>query len=513
MNERPIARVLVRRPDAGVEHHRLEQLPLRIGRGQACDVVIEATNVSKFHAEIDWDGVAYVVRDLDSANGTFLDGVSVMETPLRNGAAVKVGPVLLEVQIEDEASQTTPEPPEILVSTTFEAQREAQDVEREMDLRMAYDRLRTAFYSVHRLLESRGIDELCERIIDAAFDLLDVESAVVMLRQRAGLIEITHRGEPVRVSQTVLEHVVESRNAVLCADAQGDKRFSASDSVIAAGARSLMCVPLVSGERVHGVLYTVNTRLEQAFRPRDLELLQGIGAGAGVALAKAALGAHLNNERATRERLGRYLSDVVVEQVVRGDLDDELGGEERDVTVLFCDIRGFTALTEQRPAAEVVDLLNALFEEVVEQVFEHRGMLDKFIGDAVMAVWGVPRQTPDRDARAALDAARDILAAVAALNERRARRGEVELQVGIGLASGRCVAGNVGSTKRLEYTVIGRAVNLAARLCDRAEAQQVIIDEETWSRAGKPVGWAMLPPSRVPGRQGAVDLYALSAEP
>jgi class 3 adenylate cyclase len=167
----------------------------------------------------------------------------------------------------------------------------------------------------------------------------------------------------------------------------------------------------------------------------------------------------------------------VAERLVQGELT--LGGEEREVTVLFCDIRGFTAYTQHRAPKEVIELLNEHMTALAGVVKAHNGVLDKFVGDLLMAIFGAPL-AEEGDT---LNAARCALA----LLVERARLNAVsphKLEIGIGLASGRVVAGCMGSAERLSYTVLGERVNLASRLCDEAGAGEVLIDEATVNSLG-----------------------------
>lgn len=175
-----------------------------------------------------------------------------------------------------------------------------------------------------------------------------------------------------------------------------------------------------------------------------------------------------------RTELGRFMPKEVVDGIVRGDHDLELGGQRADVTVLFADMVAFTPLAEERSAEEVVTLLNELFSVLTEVVFRHGGTVDKFIGDCIMAVWGAPVPQEDHAERA-LAAAADMMRFLETANEDWKERFGVEVQLGIGINSGQAVVGNFGSEKRMEYTVVGDVVNVAARLESIAGPNQVLV--------------------------------------
>ncbi|MGA1354985.1 MAG: adenylate/guanylate cyclase domain-containing protein [Candidatus Limnocylindrus sp.] len=181
----------------------------------------------------------------------------------------------------------------------------------------------------------------------------------------------------------------------------------------------------------------------------------------------------------TRAQLSRFLSPALLEKVVKRELRWGMSGDTVWASVLFCDIRGFTAISDgQRPDA-VVSMLNEYFEAMVEAVFEHNGVLDKFLGDGLMAVWGTLERDPD-DAASAVRAAHRMREALEeVVNPARIRRGDAPLRMGCGIATGRLIAGAMGAKRRQDFTVIGDTVNLASRLCGEARPGQVLVCEAT----------------------------------
>ncbi len=192
----------------------------------------------------------------------------------------------------------------------------------------------------------------------------------------------------------------------------------------------------------------------------------------------------LAQEAAIRSDLGRYLPAELVEKVVRREQDMALGGQRREITVLFADVVAFTPLTERLAAEEIVALLNELFTILTEIVFRHEGTIDKFIGDCVMAMWGAPRDQPDHAERA-LAAAEDMMRWLEAGNEGWEERYGVRIELAIGVHSGEAIVGNVGSETRMEFTAIGDTVNVAARLESIARPSQILVTEATRDRAGE----------------------------
>jgi len=217
-----------------------------------------------------------------------------------------------------------------------------------------------------------------------------------------------------------------------------------------------------------------------------------------------------------KETFGRYVARDVVDVILSGRV--ELGGERRVATVLFSDIRGFTRLSENMAPEEVVEFLNEYLDAMVDCVIAERGMLDKFIGDAVMAVFGVPvSDGVEADAARAARAAIAMSARLDEMNARRVARGQQAIEIGIGIHTGELVAGNIGSKKRMEYTVIGDSVNLASRLESMTKElhERVVVSEVTAAHLQRDASFAasLVDVGRlaVRGRERDIGVYAVRA--
>jgi len=186
-----------------------------------------------------------------------------------------------------------------------------------------------------------------------------------------------------------------------------------------------------------------------------------------------------------------------------------LGGVNQRVSVMFADIRGFTQFSEHTEPSRVVEVLNEYFTRVTDVILDHDGMIDKYIGDAVMAVFGVPISKDD-DAGNAVRSAIQIQRLVAEMNRDAAARGWPELAVGIGINTGMVTAGNIGSPRRLDYTVVGDAVNIASRLMDDATGGQILISQPTAEDLGPEFQLARLRARRVRGRSEPVQIFSVN---
>jgi adenylate cyclase len=215
----------------------------------------------------------------------------------------------------------------------------------------------------------------------------------------------------------------------------------------------------------------------------------------------------LREKEMIKRAFTRYVAREVVEEVLKDPEQLGLTGERREVTVLFCDIRGFTAVAERLAPEEVVILLNEFYTLMIETTFKHDGTLDKFLGDAVMAVFGAPIAHPDHAIRAVRTAV-DMRNGIADLNERRTAQGKAPIGIGVGLSLGEVVAGTVGTEDRMEYTVIGDSVNLAARLVDQARpAGRILISQRTYDAVRDFIDVKDLGPLKVKGKEEEVEVY------
>jgi class 3 adenylate cyclase/acid stress-induced BolA-like protein IbaG/YrbA len=216
----------------------------------------------------------------------------------------------------------------------------------------------------------------------------------------------------------------------------------------------------------------------------------------------------LKERERLRGTLGRYVSENVAERILSEDDDLSLRGEVRHVVVLFLDVRGFTTISEKLTPTEVVALLNEYFGVVVDRVGAYGGTVNKFIGDAAMCIWGAPKPAEQAE-RAAVLCALDIQARASKLSAERIRRGLTTVGLGIGINAGEAVAGNLGAAKRLEYTVIGDAVNLAQRLESQARAGEVLVSQPVYDKVASEVEAAPREPVKLKGKAKPVPLWEI----
>lgn len=277
----------------------------------------------------------------------------------------------------------------------------------------------------------------------------------------------------------------------------------------------LLCklsVPLLAEQHAVGAIGIHETSRE--LEGEDMRLLSAISTLTGMALSNASdlESSKRLSEEQLRERkrletmFSKYVSPAVVDQLLVDPEMSALGGRRQKITLLFSDIRGFTRMSEQMSPEEIVELLNEYFSRMSDLILTYQGTLDKFMGDAIMALYGAPIIKMD-DALRAVTTAVEMQQAVAEINGKRAARGQQTIQMGIGLNTGECVVGNVGSEKRFEYTAIGDAVNIASRLCSAAKGGQVLISESTLLELAEMIDVRTLEPITVKGKSEPLKIY------
>src|SRR6185369_230203 len=395
----------------------------------ACDLAISDPTVSRQHAELERTSGGVLIRDLQSTNGTYVDGLRVAREALAApGSRISFGKVEFEVQeavttvppqdAGDESSQdatilrqvpvrgaadiasrlaNVPQGSSLLkIAGASAADRQARKLDLLLDI-------------ARELSQQAEIDHLLEKVVDVTFQVMSVDRVAILLHD-----------DSAETPGALAPRISRSR---------------------AAGPSAEWHVPRSIARK------TVDERVAVLIEnvPADLRF------GEGVVLSN----------------FQRYFAPDLARQIGGEEGAIQLGGAKRRVVVLFSDIRGFTAMSEAMSPDDIARLLTDYFTEMVEIVFEHGGTLDKFMGDALMSLWGAPLARVN-DADRAIHAAVAMQRALERLNDGWREEGRPTIEIGIGINVGEVFAGNIGSERRLEYTVIGDAVNIAARFCAEA---------------------------------------------
>ena len=507
---------------------------MRLGRASNCNVPLPDTCVSRHHATIEQSAVGWTIVDQGSRNGTFVNRRRIDRHKLSNGDQITFSSVpLLRITFHDGGDQVAlvdgpPERGGLAVTTSFSMGEIVSSgpirrlAEGKADGNTSGEPAGAAHHSGHwlirlfsqlgeALLATTELDELLSKILDLVFEDLPAERGSVCLRDGATgaiLPRATRRGsvnEPITISRSVVHEVLDAQRAVIIGNATEDARVGGAQSIVDLKIHSAMCAPLYHEGKVLGFIYVDNQSSSQPFAAGDLEVLTSFAVFAAVGVEQWRLREAVDREKEIRSRLERYSSPAVVDQIVESQGAPEMLAEEKEVTVLFADLAGFTNLSQNMEPRQVAELLNGLFERLTDVLFACGGTLDKFTGDGVMAVFGAPLEQSDHAVRA-IRAALDMQKVIGELNQ--ARAGEAALAMRIGLNSGRVVAGDIGSPRRRDYSVLGDAVNIASRLeSSVALPGQVIVGPETYQLAKERFQFERLEEIQLRGKEEKVRPY------
>lgn len=345
------------------------------------------------------------------------------------------------------------------------------------DLKEIFDR------ATDLIFRGSPADRVVALLADETLDgkILDYSLVPVSVKTRDEKIEqIT---DSLTISRTITQKVMREKVALLSQDAKTDAQFQGAESIVSQGVRSTICAPLITESNVHGVIYADRLDPFAAFTPDHLELISAVAAQTAVTVETVKAHKRLAREEVARANYSRFMPEYVVKQLLDNPDSFRLGGVNQNVTVLFADIRGFTAISENEKPEKVVGLLNRYFSVMSEIIFSHGGTLDKYIGDGLMAIFGAPT-VGEEDALNAVKAAVTMQKRLAKLNDELRAEGYGQISIGIGLHTGEATIGYIGSDKRSEYTAIGDTVNLASRLESNAGGGQILMSEATAAASG-----------------------------
>jgi adenylate cyclase len=488
---------------------------LSVGRTEGNDVILNHPSVSRKHAKFELRGENWWIVDLKSTNGVKVNGSLVTEAQVVAGDKLSVGSVIVEARalpsVDFNADSMFDNPSGTVIRRISDFNSEfGLDIAEMLDDKSPVSRpstrppsqpgLSDAAVSREKifqvlvqvakaLLSSEELQQVLTTVMDIIFRYLPVERGLIILFDEEGnpvpkLTKFIDGAEQqdIPISRTILKMVAQQQVALMTSNALEDARLLGGKSIAIHGIRSAMCVPLWNRQRVIGAVQVDSPIHIGSFTEEDLDLLTALANFAAVAIERAQLAEKIEEERKIRARMERYHSPAVVDEIVKGSISTEAEIRSTDVSILFADISGFTTVSETKKPEEVAEFLSHFFGFAVESIFAYGGTLDKFIGDAVMAFFGAPLAQDDHADRAVLTG----LMLQKLVNEWNIERAKTDLPpvlVRVGINSGLAVVGNVGTEKRVDYTVLGSSVNIASRLeSGVAKPGQVVISQNTLDR-------------------------------
>ncbi len=356
---------------------------------------------------------------------------------------------------------------------------------------IAFHSLLLLYRAAEKLATATSLASFLEDVTDKVMDRVGATTAVVLLRHSSGVMvpsAVRHGGKlqkgEVPVSDAIVDAAIEKGAAIAVANVRDDSRFAERESVVLYGVDQVLCIPIGTKEPFHGVLYLNRVGVSEEPVEDLLDLCTSVAQLIDAGVQRWSPSSAAPGEERLKQALERFHPPVVVEKRLaeikkRGGKPAQL--EEKQVTIVFADLGGFTQLAAKMEPAQTTEVLNEFYERATRILFSYEGTVDKFMGDSVMALFGAPYSKGD-DALRAVRAAIALRAEWLKFTAKLPAKERCELKVGIN--SGKVLAGQIGGDLRLDYTAIGEPVNHAAWLCQSANPGQVLITGKTLAAIG-----------------------------
>jgi adenylate cyclase len=514
-----------------------------IGRLPECDLYLPFGGVSRCHARLTKSSAGiWTLEDLGSKNGTQVNE-RLLTTPqeLRHGDVIWLGDaslvVVLTTETTEEANDTQEDSAEFSQEETYGKRTilrnvkqlqqrwiEAQDKDGDSSNKdKTIARLKDLVDIAKSLSAAASIQEIFTQVQQVVFRYLDSIDRLALLIDvsSTGKLELINSAtrsasqqknlasDGSWISRSICQRVFDEKVAIQTADAQKDERFFGEHSILIKGIRSAMGVPLWDENKVVGVLYADAELSSYHWVIQGEEELSFFSALANIvacSVQRWLLAEKLKSEEVIRQRLERYHSPAVVQQLIAmgASIDGRLPPTESEISILFADLVGFTALSERLKPSQIAELLNKLFEEMLQEVFCFGGTLDKYIGDCIMAFFGAPEPQADHPERA-VSAAIGMLNRLQKLNNNNFWQEPLQLRIAIN--SGKAVVGDVGSFQRVDYTALGGTINLASRMESICPPSECVISEATYKSLSDPSSFQEMGLYRFKGIPRLVKVY------
>jgi adenylate cyclase len=493
-----------------------------IGRLPECNLNLPFEGISRYHARfLKTTSGVWMIEDMGSKNGTQLNNCPVTSPQTVNeGDVIWLGTISLVV-ILSEPDRPNPTQRQLMAEgatilrNVKELQQQWIQADGQGDILSnkdkSIDRLKDLVEIAKNLSAAESIEAIFSQVQAVIFRYLKSIDRLALLnaatRNSSQQQNLAMDGN--WISRTICQKVFTEKVAIQTADAQIDQRFEGQQSILLKGIRSAMAVPLWDENKVVGVLYA-DAHFSSSHWVKegeeDLSFFSTLANLVASSVQRWLLEQKLRSEEIIRQRLERYHSPAVVQQLISvGTLPDgRLPPAESEISILFADIVGFTALSERLSPAEIAQLLNDLFEEMLQEVFTFGGTLDKYIGDCIMAFFGAPEPQTDHADRA-VAAAIGMLTRLEKLNADRVLREPLQLRIAVN--SGKAVVGDVGSSQRVDYTALGATINLASRMEGICPPGACVVSEATYGMLTRKQGLEEMGEHRFKGIDRPIRVY------
>lgn len=495
----------------------------RIGRHPDNDLPLRDSQISRWHAEVRLESDHYSIIDLDSLNGTMVNDEKVQSRKLENGDRINIGHFKLTWIEDAQSEQKKPERPlfgpddivKPIRSFALEDRQPDMSGKALPDASEPPERFQLLFQILNSLNNSESLDEFLKTTLDLTLAAAGADRGAILLEEHGQLKARVQRGikgpfeGEVPVSSTITSKVMEEGLSVVSTDARTDPRFRKGESIAEYDIRSVVCVPLWEASGARGVLYLDNYRKTKAFTEKELDLAATVAHQVALGVRRFESMRKSKHDALARQQLERYLAPKMVDSLMERRFEsqiEEMEAQERSVTVLMCDIVEFSSLAGRLRPVETGNLLSHFFDEMTTVVFRHKGSVNKFMGDAFMAVWGAPlpiENHEERACRCAADMIRGLYGFLRKIEDHK------WFKVRIGIDTGNVIAGNIGSTTMLEYAVIGHPVNTADRIQELAQPNQILVSENTRKALGTEFPTEEAGDAMIKGRMENIKVHEL----
>lgn len=459
-----------------------------LGRDESCDIVLPSQGISRRHGKIDVSEDYAIIEDLGSSAGTWLD-TSQVTSPVRIAlpTTITLGHMPIHISSEKfpfrEAEEAPAAEPEVQVGVVMSA-----DVKGVPLIDGVAEQQRKRLEMLYELplqfAAEQDLSKLYKLILDRVLQLTRgaVRGALLIKDPFTGklALQASIPADAPPISRTLILRAAREQNGFIWGDNESDQQ-DISMSMAAIKIRTGMYAPLVwMGESI-GVLFVDNPTRRNAFSEGDLQFLLSVAQYAASAVANQLLQNEIAQNNQTLQHLLANFSPKIRDRLLEKSRQGRLqpGGEKSNVTILLSDLRGFTKTSSTLDSEVVVNMLNDYFSVLGEEIFRYDGTIDKFIGDAILAVYGSP-EPDEHHAWKAVCSAIQMQRRMAVVNERRRSAGLPHCELGVGVYTGEVLHGFIGAEDCLEYTVIGDTVNKASRYCDGAQGSEIVLGPLTY---------------------------------
>lgn len=495
------------------------QIPLSgkkmlIGKTERCSIMLMDEKVEDRHAVFLIEEDRVFIVDLDSVTGTYVNGRRIAgRTLLKHMDQIIAGntrflfldttyPVDSSL-LEDFFDESLPD-----VQADFEyklrSDQSSINLNAPQDIAAGDSSLwNTDFIGIiQEIVSGDSLPNLLEKLLTFLFNQFPADRGFILL-----LDPVTQQLAPVAtrsrlsgakksrlaISKTLLKRAWREKESILVCDL-GD--IQKTESILFHGFTSVLVAPLIYNDKFLGVLQLDTIEHHKQLSDTDLKKMQVYSNIAALAIANARLREQLWEEEHTKNALSRYLPRKLIEQVLTGETLIPPEGTQCNVAVFFADIRGFSKMSGRLPPRDIVEILNEYYNEVSDIIFEHSGMINQFVGDEIMAIFGGPWITDPNfnPADSAIQASKEVIRQICRMNVDRHEDGKETIFVGVGVDYGQVIIGNLGSSKKFEFTAIGNTVVLANRLCSKAKESQILVSDRAMKTAIKSYVSEMMEP-------------------